>query len=221
MSDWKALSYGGNSSYSLRDPRADFWGKEAEKAVRAALIRMGERVIPQHLIQDGGAPMAVSYLGKWVLPDFLVAKEGAPRWIEVKFKTCPGLYQKITKWRHGVDLPNWNDYLAVQKEFGIPGWIVVLQYKPGPHADPDPCLLTQSLDILKTMVQIVSEPTRSAPRGMAYWNVDDMEVMLHPMNFNFTDVPLLERKLHPWVEKSRQGKAPRVDIRAPKQLKLL
>lgn len=189
------------------DPRAQAWGQAAEKAVRAAYERLGYLVVPAYLIEDGGAPMLVGWLRKYVLPDFLVAGRGASRWVEVKYKDHCVKYQKTGHFRHGIDLPKWRAYRAVERETGIPGSIAILQYRPGAHADPEPHLLEQTFSHLHEVIDFAPEPTPTAPHGMAYWNVDEMETKCR-LDFDFRDVERLTRVIHPWERRSKTGEAP-------------
>jgi hypothetical protein len=193
------------------DPRARAWGTAAERAVRAAYEQMGKFVVPAYAIEDGGAPMLIRLLEKFVLPDLLVAQGGRAEWREVKFKDHCVKFGKVGRWRHGIDLPKWHHYRKVEVATGIPGGIAVLQYRPGPDANPYPCLLEQMFEHLAATVQFDSRPTPSAPNGMAYWDVDEMDVLCM-LDFDFTDIPRLTRVIHGWERKSREGKAPTVDL---------
>ena len=197
---------------NFRDPRAEAWGRAAERAVREAYTRLGWFVVPAHLIEDGGAPMLTGLLKKFVLPDFLAAKNGKSWWLEVKFKTACVEYRITGFWRHGIDIPKWDDYRKVEELTGIPGWIAVLQYRPSPKAAPCPHLLIQSFEALARVVDFDRRPTASAPRGMVYWNVDEMDVV-GPLDFDFTNIPEMTRKVHAWEEKSKAGLAPQVDLK--------
>lgn len=193
------------------DKNAKAWGDLAEKAVRQTLTRMGECIIPAHLIENGGAPKMLGHVKSWTLPDMLGCKNGASRWIEVKFKRAPALFEKIGRYRHGIDIPKWNDYRAVEKESGIPGWIAIVQYQPGDEADPEPCLLMQSFAHLEHVTQFSHKPTSKAPNGMCYWDIDEMDTVCS-LDFDFGNQLVLERKIHPWSKKSKAGIAPAADM---------
>jgi hypothetical protein len=193
------------------DPRARAWGNAAEKAVRAAYHRLGYFVVPAYAIEDGGAPMLIGQLQKFVLPDLLVARGGRSEWREVKFKDHCVLFGKTGYYRHGIDLPKWEHYRVVERATGIPGSIAVLQYRRGAEGDPDPYHLEQSFEHLARIVQIEPRPIPSAPQGMVYWNVDEMDVV-GPLNFDFTDVQRLTNVIHAWEQKSKSGKTPEVDL---------
>ncbi len=192
------------------DPVARAWGRAAEDAVRRAYTRLGYFVVPAHAIEDGGAPMLIGLLRKYVLPDFLVAKGGIPRWLEVKYKDHCVKYQKTGFFRHGIDRAKWDSYRKVEKITGIPGSIAIIQYRPGASADPFPHLLEQSYSRLEQTVQFAA-PTAHAPTGMVYWNVDDMEIVT-PLDFQFTDLPRLTEVIHAWEQKSKSGHAPAMDF---------
>jgi hypothetical protein len=56
------------------DPRARAWGTAAERAARASYEQLGKFVVPTYAIEDGGAPMLIRLLEKFVLPDLLIAQ---------------------------------------------------------------------------------------------------------------------------------------------------
>lgn len=194
------------------DPRARAWGIAAETAVRAALVRLGYFVVPAHAIEQGGAPMLIGLLEKHVLPDFLVARAGMSRWVEVKFKDHCVKFGKTGYFRHGIDLPNWYAYREVEKITGVPGHLAVLQYRPGANVDPDPHLLMQSFAHLHEVIDFQPDPIPTAPRGMAYWNVDEMNTITR-LDFNFTDVERLTKVIHPWEARTKSGDAPQADMK--------
>lgn len=189
------------------DPRAVAWGRAAENAARSAFTKLGYFVVPAHAIEDGGAPMLVGLLQKYVLPDFLIAKDGRTRWVEVKFKDHCVRFQITGFFRHGIDLPKWHAYRKVEEVTGIPGSIAVLQYRPGANADPCQYLLQQSFARLSRTVDFDPRPLAHAPHGMAYWNVDEMDILCR-LDFDFTDVPALAHRIHAWEQKAKDGSAP-------------
>jgi hypothetical protein len=193
------------------DPRSRAWGAAAERAVRAAYEKLGYFSIPVYAIQDGGAPMLTGAGGKYVSPDLLLARRGTSRFKEVKYKDHCVQFGKTGYWRHGVDLPNWHHYRKVEEVTGIPGDIAILQYRPGPEADPYPCLLEQSFEHLAHTIDFDPRSQPHAPRGMAYWNVDEMDVVCL-LDFDFTDVPRLTKVIHTWERKARDGRAPAADL---------
>lgn len=194
-----------------RHPIAANWGSAAEQAVREAFRRRGYFVVPAYAIEDGGAPMLIGLVRKHVLPDMLVAKCATPRWIEVKFKDHCVQFRKTGFWRHGVDLPKWEAYREVERITGIKGSLVVLQFRLGPEADPDPHWLIQSFDHLFQVADYEPEPTSWAPKGMVYWNVDEMND-LGRIDFDPRDIPRLTRVIHVWEEKGKEGRTPGADL---------
>lgn len=193
------------------DPRARAWGLAAERAVRAAFKELGYFVVPLFAIEDGGAPMLAGLLRNYVLPDFLVARGGSTRWIEVKFKSHCVKYAKTGYFRHGIDLPKWKAYGEVERISGIPGSIAVLQYRAGADAYPDPHLLVQTFEHLRGVVDVEPKATETAPGGMVYWNVDEMDTVAR-LDFNVTDIERLTKVIHPWEARSRAGVAPQADM---------
>lgn len=194
------------------DPRATLWGKEAERAVRIAYERLGWFVVPAYAIEDGGAPMLARLIERHVLPDMLLAHRGVSRWLECKFKDHCVKYNKTGFFRHGIDLPKWQAYREVERITGIPGWLAILQFRPGAEADPDPHLLVQSLEHLAGILDVAAEPTATAPRGMVYWNVDEMDTVTR-LDFGL-DVERLTEVIHPWEMKTKDGRAPHADMNA-------
>jgi hypothetical protein len=193
------------------DPVARAWGRLAEEAVRRAYTRLGYFVVPTYAIEDGGAPMLVGLLQKFVLPDFLVAQGGQPRWVEVKFKDHPVKFQKTGYSRHGIDLPKWHAYRKVEEISGISGSLAILQYRPGADANPDPHLLQQTFAHLAHTIEFEPKPFAHAQRGMAYWNVDEMDIG-GPLDFDPADTPRLTRTIHAWERKARDGRAPKMSF---------
>jgi hypothetical protein len=185
------MSYGNSS--------ADAWGRAAERAMAKAFTYCGYGyfVLPVHLIDAGSAPMLIGEFRKIIAPDIQVCKNGMTSWVDIKFKASPVLYNKTGKWRHGTDLHKWRAYIEAERETGFPGAIAVLQYKPGPDSPPNPVWYLQTLAQLACTVQEDSRPTQRAPRGMAYWNVDEMDFK-GPLDIATPNTPLLTRTIHAW-----------------------
>lgn len=157
-------------------------GQWGERQARSWCEKQGWFVIPAYLIEDGGAPAATRHLEKLVLPDLQVAVNGEARWIEVKTKTLSPVYQKTGDHRHGVDLRNWEAYLEVEAQTGIPGYLMIVQLEP--H-----WLLMASFAHLLPVVQVYGD--------MAYWPRDRFERL--EVRADGPSAPRIEPKAeHPW-----------------------
>lgn len=197
------------------DPRTDspawVWGCWAENQVRQHLMRQGLFVVPTHAIEDGGAPLLLGMLSAARLPDFQVAGAGAARWVEVKWKDHPALYQKAREFRHGIDLPAWTDYLMVERESGIPGMLIILQFRPGASAAPDPMLLAAPFTRLGRLAQVREDPHSTFTRGAVYWPADCFE--RSPLPAALATAPMTERLtqvIHPWERPAKDGTVPQM-----------
>lgn len=71
------------------------------------------------------APMLTGPYAGYRLPDFSLLANGAMPWVEVKFKSQRTFSVKRQRLEHGIDLPNWRDYLAVCKLSGQAGFLVI------------------------------------------------------------------------------------------------
>jgi hypothetical protein len=71
------------------------------------------------------APIATGPYAGYRLPDFSVMKNGETFWAEVKYKTGRTFTHSIGIYEHGIDLPNWRDYIAICKLSGQRGFLVI------------------------------------------------------------------------------------------------
>lgn len=169
-------------------------GEWGEREVRAYLERSGQYVVPASLIDNGGAPMAISLVrANLVLPDVLTIGGGGSAWWEVKTKTVARKYQKTGAWRHGVDKRCWLDYLTVEEESGLPGWLAIVQRRP-------PRLLAAPFERLRRRVHAM-EGSRAAYRGaeLVYWDVDDFDLLGGGAVWTEPPPPPIVPKVtHPW-----------------------
>lgn len=189
------------------------WGELGARRARRWFQEQGCFVVPVDAIENGGAPALLGQLERYVLPDMQVVRAVEARWVEVKWKTAPDLYRVVNRWRHGVDLPNWRAYLAVECLSGIPGYLAIFEFKPGPDpdVDPDPHLLLASFADLRLTVQ---EQENGKP-PMAWFDRDRFDRF--PMDLDSDEMPdliLRPRLVHPWERKGAVGPAPRA---GPKQ----
>jgi hypothetical protein len=189
----------------------------AERAVRAWLQRSGYFVVPVHAIEEGGAPALLGLLQRHVLPDLQACRDGSACWVEVKYKDSPARYQKAQEYRHGVDLPNWDAYLQVERESGLPGWLAIVQARAGkaPELPFAPVLLTASFAGLRPWAQRVPDATDCAPCGMVYWPVDVFEQ--HAIDLA-QPLVLGAGTVHPWDRADRGGFAPHWEPSPQRQL---
>jgi hypothetical protein len=194
----------------MRPPAHDPRGEAAQDAVREWLKRSGYWVVPLHAIEEGrGAPALIGLIRRHVLPDFQACRDGRTCWVEVKYKDSPVKYQIAGgEYRHGVDLPNWDAYLEVERESGVPGWLAIIQARAGkaPELSFDPMLLVAPFTYLAKWAQRAPEPTPKAARGMVYWPVDAFE----PHRIDLAQPLVLGAKTtHEWDRVGRDGTAPR------------
>jgi len=134
------------------------------------------------------APVLTGPYAGYRLPDFTILANGASYWNEVKYKGRQAYYGIVGSNRHGIDLPNWNDYLAVCKLSGLPGYLIIGEGSTGR-------ILIASFKRLERTVQIHQHST-TFPDGMVFWDVSDFQpwgefdLRTGQMRFDFgKDVP--------------------------------
>lgn len=186
------------------------WGQWGERIVRNWYREQHYFVVPTSAIREGGAPKLIGLLQAHVLPDLQAARAGEMRWVEVKFKNSPVLFQKTGTWRHGVDLSNWTAYLEVERITGIPGELAIVQLKPGPEAPISPLLLRAPFASLRGLGQ---ETKYRDGKDVILWDVDRFD------RFTISDVVTpdlrpLRAVVNPWEGKAADGQAPQI---GPKQ----
>lgn len=189
-------------SNDLKMSAAWEWGEWGEGRVRAWFTARGYFVVPTSCIEIGGAPRLIGHLRSHVLPDLQVARAGVCRWVEVKFKTRPVLYEKTKRWRHGIDQRLFEDYLAVERETGIRGSLALYQLQRGPSGPADPMLLWAPL------AELAKHTQPYEPNGMVYWDAD---VMSRWHLSSEPEPPARFRSLlnvvHPWEKPAADGKS--------------
>lgn len=107
-------------------------GKDAEELVATWLMIRGFLILPVYDysgIQDNKAPkfQAIQTKLSLVTPDLLCAKDGALKWVEVKWKTSTTLYRKKREVRTGLPRKHWEHYKKVQAVSGVPVWLLFVQ----------------------------------------------------------------------------------------------
>lgn len=111
------------------------------------------------------APILTGPYAGYRLPDFTILANGASYWIEAKYKGRQAYYGISGSNRHGVDLPNWRDYLAVRALSGLPGFLVIGEGSTGR-------IVIASFERLEKTAQI-HEHSETFPLGMVFWDVAD------------------------------------------------
>ena len=190
--------------YDENSPQAK-WGKAAETWVDLYRQELGWWRVPVSNL--GAAALCSGPDGKLIALDRLYFAGGNARWCDIKFKTAPVHYRIKDVMRHGIDLPNWHHYLAVQQKSGIPGdlAIVVRRRHGDPQLPDDPHLLWAPLDHLATCGE--TGPVDSAFRdGGIFWNLADLPELGSIVLAGADDLPPLDRNLHPWERRDRFGK---------------
>jgi hypothetical protein len=72
------------------------------------------------------APMLDGPWAGYRLPDFTLMKDGDLFWVEAKYKSEVTKYRKNDgELQHGIDWPNWVDYVKVSKVSGQRGYLVL------------------------------------------------------------------------------------------------
>jgi len=108
------------------------------------------------------APMATGPFKGYRLPDFTVITNHREFWVEVKYKGTSPWYGIDSGYRHGIDLPNWRDYLALCELTGRSGFLVIGEGHTGE-------IRIASFERLMACVQIRKEPHSTFSEGAAYW----------------------------------------------------
>lgn len=110
------------------------------------------------------APILTGPYAGYRLPDFTILANGASYWTEAKYKSYSPFYGIEHDHRHGIDEPNWRDYLAVCKLSGQPGYLVIGEGSSGR-------ILIASFKLLETCAQHHIDQV-SFPKGMVFWSRD-------------------------------------------------
>ena len=105
-------------------------GQKFEQEAARRLANRGWIVIPMSEFTNNtgikiNAPMLVVPDGLKISPDLLAIKAGKQIWVEVKDKTAPTYTWKHHRWEHGIDQPNSDDYLSIQKQSGYPVFLLI------------------------------------------------------------------------------------------------
>lgn len=112
------------------------------------------------------APIAHGPYAGMRLPDFGVIdlQNGGEYWVEAKFKTTSPFFAKRGYHAHGIDLPNWRDYLGICEATKRRGFLVIGEGHTGD-------ILIAPFERLKACAQ-VSDPCPSFPKKGVFWPRD-------------------------------------------------
>lgn len=112
------------------------FGQHGEHVVAKWLGLRGYYVTPTSMIVERQlrSPSLVNRHdgSRSVLPDFMASRSGASKWVEVKTKTKDAFHNKTQEHRQGISSRHFDDYLFVQRESGIPGYLAFLVLTPPP-----------------------------------------------------------------------------------------
>jgi hypothetical protein len=180
------------------------WGQHGVEEVRLFFQGLGHYVLDVDAIDNGGAPAIISQVRRHVTPDLQVSGGGQTWWVEVKYKSHCVKYQKTGKFRHGIDLANWNAYQQVEHETGIPGLLAIFQARPGAEAPWEPWLLVAPFaDLTGGQVGQIKGVE------VIFWDVDQFQ--RHQLESGrVPNLTRLTEVIHPWERKDSRGVAPRM-----------
>ena len=155
-------------------------GRVAESAIAKWLQCRGCSVLPAYEVETGQfkGPQFYSRDQSFATPDMLVfgGREGKALWVEAKHKTGFAWNRQRQVWVTGVDVRNYNDYIAVAGRSNLPVWLLFLQ-RGGQAKDSPPSpagLYGQDLEYLTA-----NENHRGmmGTREMVYWAIDSLRKM--------------------------------------------
>lgn len=159
-------------------------GKAGEDMIAMWLRRRGNHVLPvyEKIIDEGKGPhLFMSLASKHVslvAPDLLVLTNTQPLWVEAKRKTAFTLHRNTNQLVTGIDLHHYEQYKEVEKETGVPVWLLFLQEggqaKDSPPNSPSG-LFGNSLQYLSAH-EHHSHPNWGR-HGMMYWCIEDLYLM--------------------------------------------
>jgi hypothetical protein len=109
------------------------------------------------------APVMTGPYAGYRLPDFTLLANGSSYWNEVKYKSRQAYYGLEQEHRHGIDLPNWRDYLVIEKLSGNAGFLIIGEGSTGR-------ILIASFNKLVACGQR-HRSSAQFPEGMMFWSV--------------------------------------------------
>lgn len=179
-------------------------GDRAVEAVSDWLIAQGKYVLRTDRIETGAAPGFDGPLGHITVADLLAAYHGQLEWHEVKWKDhCP-FHQKSRTWRQGIDAGKWRYYLWLQNATGVPGWLTMVQLRPGAEAEPRPVLLTAPFDLLCARLL----PHDGGGDVKVWWEVDEFAAFPITLRDGWQTIDVGPPLIRPWERKAKDGHAP-------------
>jgi hypothetical protein len=140
-------------------------GRMFESEFERQAVARGYHVV-RHCDQLGihgtKAPMLSGPYKGYRLPDFSILVDGSMPWVEAKYKSYSPYFAKERNQRHGIDLPNWGDYLKVCQLSGQPGYLIL-----GVGSTGD--IIKAPFKLLEKFAQIHNTPTPKFPNGGVFW----------------------------------------------------
>jgi hypothetical protein len=113
------------------------------------------------------APMATGPYAGYRLPDFsLMPPGGGIVWAEAKRKTKPTFTAIHGTYDHGIDLPNWRDYLAVASMSRLRGFLIIGEGNSGK-------ILIASFEHLQRCAREWKGSCEAFPDGAVFWRRED------------------------------------------------
>lgn len=183
---------------TYKDTPEWLFGQWTENLITNWLKRQGFYIIPNRLIERGGAPMLEGWVKQHVLPDITIAGDGHSRLADIKGKAKMVHHRISNRHRTGIGERPLRDYRSVAAETGLSCWLVFFHNR---EKEID----MQSLEILGP--GIIGDPGHERVFGeaMRFWELDRFQ------RYQVNDeeiakiadgpAPVLEPKAeHPWKE---------------------
>lgn len=139
------------------------YGAVGEEIARRWLVQQGFAVVPTSLIENGGAPMLLSWAKKTILPDNQIFRGGQMRWAEVKTKTRAVPYRKANRINTGCDLRHYDAYREIERATGAPCWIAFVH-------EQERCIFFGELEFVSQTAQF----NTNAQQMRAHFGTDAM-----------------------------------------------
>ena len=116
------------------------------------------------------APIVTGRFAGFRLPDFsLIPPGGGMFWAEAKRKTKPTYTVTCGTYDHGIDLPNWRDYLAVASMSRQRGFLIIGEASTGK-------ILIASFERLEGCARKWKGACEAFPDGAVFWRREDFQV---------------------------------------------
>lgn len=185
----------------------------------ARLGRLGEIAVKRWALSQGWLVLDASTMGtgattfhcaggKVIALDQLHLRQGVSRWVDIKAKLGPVLFQKEHVLRHGIDLRPWRHYLEIWRQSGSDAFLAIVELRRHRvESGYDPRLLMQSLARLQEVAHVDPKPTESFSSGGIFWDRGDFEDC-GMIEMTVTAIPETQQHLHPWEGLSKLGSPP-------------